>query len=85
MMDEMGWDSQVDSSRCYFREHAQARNRLALRRAIARVLSTEQIPAIAEETAEYNKWSVLDEESLDEVPQYCKPILLYAYQRPGHQ
>lgn len=75
-MQHVGWDPEVDSvSRRGF-DHGlvkkQARNRSALRSAIANALSDKEIPATSEQTADYRCWSIVDEESLDEIPQYCK-------------
>jgi hypothetical protein len=72
IMDDNGWDPQVGPNHPYYMKDAQARNRHALRTAIAALLTAGSIPAIAEEAADYDKWSVLEEESLDEIPGYCK-------------
>lgn len=42
-----------------------------LRTAIAAALSAARIPAIPEEAVDYQAWTVIDDEALDEIPSYC--------------
>jgi hypothetical protein len=69
-MSKWGWDNLIDSpSR---NQVATARNRLALRKAIASNLSAYGLRITAEKDEAYEKWAVVDEESLDEIPSFCR-------------
>jgi hypothetical protein len=77
-MKGMGWDPRVDSVGPRHQMvddetlEKRAQNRYAVRFAIAAVLSAAGIPATPKETVDYQSWSILDEESLDEISRYCK-------------
>ncbi|KAK4248642.1 hypothetical protein C7999DRAFT_13395 [Corynascus novoguineensis] len=75
-MNQAGWDQRVDSVDPKYESDAikkqRAQNRFAVRYALASILSAAGIPATPKQTADYQSWSIVDEESLDEIPQYCE-------------
>ena len=75
VLNSMGWDPQLDCPPQPRLQNSEARNRnrLNLRTAIAGLLTAATIPSAPTETGDYESWTILDEPSLDEVPQYCKP------------
>ncbi|KAK4099070.1 hypothetical protein N658DRAFT_488032 [Parathielavia hyrcaniae] len=81
-MTEMGWDPAVDSvqeveSVSFDTLEKRAENRYALRYAIASSLTTVGLPAVPEKDADYQSWSILDEE-IDEIPRFFDNRLLHA-------
>jgi len=75
-LNRAGWDHQVDSVGPKYESDAiknqRIHNRYAVRYAVAKALDSVGIPATPKRTADYQSWSVLDEGSLDEIPQYCE-------------
>ncbi|KAK4160309.1 putative amidoligase enzyme-domain-containing protein [Cladorrhinum sp. PSN259] len=79
----MGWDKTIEGqlragrvSNGYMLDNLQNRNRRALRSAVAEALSDADIPASSDCSSEYDVWSVIDDESLDEFPGYWRVELV---------
>ena len=68
-LDAAGWDQTVTLANKH--ESLQTRNRVALRAAIARILTIGGVLASSTAT-DYKDWTVADERSLDEVTGFCK-------------
>ncbi|KAL2138087.1 hypothetical protein VTI28DRAFT_7492 [Corynascus sepedonium] len=79
-LNRAGWDHQVDSVGPKYESDAiknqRIHNRYAVRYAVAKALDSVGIPATPKRTADYQSWSVLDEGSLDEIPQYWRVELV---------
>jgi hypothetical protein len=71
-MNECGWDKSINSSSRNMPVSAKDNDRLALMKAIAATLSARKVDAIPERDADYEKWAVVDEESLDETSSFCE-------------